>query len=649
MIVLSRMAQAASNLEKNGTVMTDRREKSKKILNIVFLIILVIYPLRNIWLGVEVTDGAYSAGNYRFLEQMNPMWLFATYLGNVTGRFFTGLPGGHTLMGLRFYTALVVSATAVVSYLFFTKVVRAQRAIVFLGELLAISLCWCPTTILYNYLTYFFFDLGIVILYLGLVRERRVLLFCAGIVLGINVFVRFPNLTEAALICSVWYYGFLQRKRGKDVLQETGICLLGYGAGIGAVLLSVVSKYGLAEYMTGIARLLQMPSEAADYGPVSMVLSVLLDYKFSAKWLLHMLLLAGVGCLVSFLAVRAKGRFCPGEQKSAREENREIRGEEPEGSFVWKAAGGIGKVLFLGAVLVLFRWWYGIGVFNVKYYTYESMFQWVAVFLILVIAAGAAVLFSKKFTRNEKLLASMVLILIAVTPLGSNNHLYPNMNNMFLVFPFGLLLFVRFLKKAWEYDGWPEGKAERKMSLFPVRAMLAAFLAAVVMQSVLFGMVFTFRDGMHGEKRDTKIEKNAVLRGMVTNAPLAEAIEGLTEYVEEENLSDRSVILYGQIPAVSYLLDMPPAISTSWPDLASYHCAVMTEDMKKLRENPPQSGRPLIILGTEGPERWIRGEELTEAEKSRYALYEKWELLYDYMVEEGYEKGYENAVFVVYR
>ena len=57
---------------------------------------------------MEVTDGGYSAGNYRFMGDMNPMWLFATYLANVTGHFLTKLPGGDMLIGLRCYTKLPV-------------------------------------------------------------------------------------------------------------------------------------------------------------------------------------------------------------------------------------------------------------------------------------------------------------------------------------------------------------------------------------------------------------------------------------------------------------------------------------------------------------------------------------------------------------
>lgn len=34
----------------------------------------------------------------------------------------------------------------------------------FAGEIIAISFCWCPSTILYNYLTYFLFLAGCVTL-----------------------------------------------------------------------------------------------------------------------------------------------------------------------------------------------------------------------------------------------------------------------------------------------------------------------------------------------------------------------------------------------------------------------------------------------------------------------------------------------------
>ncbi len=604
-----------------------KTDRLQKITYIIFLVILAVYPLRHIWLGVELTDGAYSAGNYRFSEQINGMWLFATYLANSIGGFLTGLPWGNCLMGLRFYTALFVSATALMLYFFFTKVVKAEKWLVFLGEMLAVSLCWCPTTILYNYLTYFFFHLGIVFLYLALVKENRLLMFLAGVSLGLNVMVRFPNLTEAALILSVWYYGYLQWKRIKDVVQETLLCILGYLAGAGAVLLSIVMKYGLQEYAAGITRLLAMPSDAEDYSLYSMVLTVLLDYKASSRWLLCMAALVLVGLLLSAIAYRIS---------------------EKTKKKIPRAAGWMGSLLFLGSILFMFRWWYALGVFNVRYYTYESMFQWVAVFLILSLLLCFYRIFSKKSSRNEKLLASMVLILIAVTPLGSNNHLYPNMNNMFLVFPFTLSAFWKLLKTMWEKKTFMLRGIS--MSVCPAGMMLAVFLLAMCFQSLLFGAVFTFRDGMSGQIRDTKIEKNVILKGMVTNRKLAEAIEGLTLYVEEEGLQDREVLLYGQIPGVSYILDMPSAISTTWPDLRSYGYEVMEEDMQLLTEKGEQ-GRPLVIVEA-GLDSWLQGDgaaQLTQKERESYAADKKLLLIIEYMDKFGYERVFSNTRFAVYR
>lgn len=605
----------------------EKTQKTNKMIDYIFLILLAIYPLRNIWLGVELTDGLYSAGNYRFPESINKMWFFSTYLANITGRLLTKLPFGNRLIGLRFYAALFICALAVFVYLFFTRVVKTEKWIGFVGVVLAESLCWAPVTILYHYMTYGFFDLIVIVLYLGLIKEKRSLMFLAGVLLGMNVWVRFPNLTEAALILSVWYYGWLMRKRFKDVMQETGICLLGFLSGIGVVFFGILLKYGLQEYIDGITMLMGIPSDASDYSPYAMVLSVLLDYKYSGKWLLHMVFLVASGCLVSALFYKAAGD----------------RGNH-------KVIGLFGRVCFLGGIVLLFKWWYSLGVFNVKYYTYESMFQWTAVFLILTILAGFTVLFRKKSSRNEKLLASMILVFIAITPLGSNNHLYPNINNMFLVFPFGLAAFGKVLRWLCQMESIGLKGNKWKVSLYPAVAMLLLFFLATAAQCFLFGAVFTFRDGMSGQKRDTKIENNAVLKGIVTNAELAEAVEELTAYIEGEGLSGRELILYGDIPAVSYILDMPSAISTTWPDLKSYGYDVMAEDMEKVKRNLADGREPLVIYGA-GLDAFIQGniEDLPEEMQAAFEENQKFKMLVEFTKEEGYERVFMNGRFAVYQ
>lgn len=636
-----------------------QKEKLHKVCFWILLLLLAVYPLRHIWLGVELTDSAYSAGNYRFSDQINSMWFFSTYLANVTGQFLSGLPGGNTMMGLNAYSALFISVIAVAMYWFYTKIIKLPMGIAFLAELLSISLCWCPTTILYNYMTYFFFNLTVICLYLGLIREKRILLFGAGVLLGMNVLVRFPNLAEAALILAVWYYGMLMHKRLKDVLQETGICILGFFAGIGGILIGISVKYGLDQYMDGIIKLLNMPSDASDYSLYSMVITVLMDYKASSRWLICMLVLVLVGTLISVAGYRIYMGITKDEE-----------GDIPG----WVRI--IGAVAFLAGIAVLFRWWYSLGVFNVKYYTYESMFQWVAVFLILTILIALFALFSKKCTRNQKLLSLMVLVLLGVTPLGSNNHLYPNMNNMFLVFGYTFYMLWVLFQNTWMYREMSAGSFI--FSLYPARAMLGMFLAVMCLQCLLFGAVFTFRDGMSGQKRDTKIENNAILKGMVTNQELAVSIEELTAYMEQEQLTERGLILYGQIPATSYFLDMPSAISTTWPDLRSYGYDIMVADMEALergmvestqeagvqnagsqdagsQDESMQAPRPVIILGA-GLDAFLRSDEqgmadaeLTESEKAAYLTDRKLLLITEFIEKYDYKRDFGNAKFAVYR
>ena len=99
------------------------------------------------------------------MDRMDPMWMFSTYLANALGHLFTFLPWGNTMIGLNVYTGLMVSILAVTSYWFFVKEVKIPKEIVFAGEFLAISFCWCPTALLYNYLTYVLLGAGTVLLY----------------------------------------------------------------------------------------------------------------------------------------------------------------------------------------------------------------------------------------------------------------------------------------------------------------------------------------------------------------------------------------------------------------------------------------------------------------------------------------------------
>ena len=148
----------------------------------VFPALLLLYPLLLVRQGIDISDTTYSLGYYRFMDEMDITWVLATYLANVLGAFLMKLPMGDTLLGMNVYTGLLAAAIALVCYYVMSRWMPSW--IVFAGEVIALSLCWCPTTILYNYLTYFFFAAGSLCLCRGLLENKKAYFVLAGLCLG---------------------------------------------------------------------------------------------------------------------------------------------------------------------------------------------------------------------------------------------------------------------------------------------------------------------------------------------------------------------------------------------------------------------------------------------------------------------------------
>lgn len=580
-------------------------------------VILLLFPLIKVHLGVDYMDSMYSPGNFRFFTEMEGMWVIATFLANVKGFLIGLLPGGDTYLGMRIYTALAISIMAVLSYSWLKR--RIPAWLVAAGEVIAIGFCWCPTTILYNYMTYFYVLLATIFLYYGLTKQKKGCLAAAGVFLGLNLMVRFPNILETGFILAVWYYGFLNRKKLKEAVQDTLWCMAGYFGCVLIVMLCIVALYGGNAYVEMIGSLFSMTETATSYTPFDMLYSIFNEYLHGLKWPLGMLGAAGLA-VIMFLFFKGKYIWCK-------------------------------KIITIGGILLLFRFYYARGMFNVKYYTYPSMFQWANTLLLISIGLFLWSLFNRKESKEMKLLSALMLLTLAIIPIGSNNNIYPNMNNLFLVAPLGIYQLYRICLMLKNYE-WS----------FPIKAMAVAVITAVFFQSVGFGSVFVFRGAREGEKRDTKIENNVILKGVYTNAEKAEAIEGLTIYCENNNLigEGKSLLLFGHIPGVSYFLDTPAAISTSWPDLESYNYSVFEKDMEALETEMDEDGtkRPTVIVSfgvsavlendANGMEEYEKSIE--SGESSLVVLKESKKLpkLLEFMKKYEYKKTYSNHRFVVY-
>ena len=589
----------------------------KLVENIVFPLVLLLFPLLKVQEGIDLTDTGYSLGNYRFFGESGGIWEVLTFLSNVTGFLFTKLPMGKTMLGMKIYSSLIISLMGLLGYRFFKT--KMPAALAFAGEVAAIGLCWCPPVILYNYVTYFLFLLGSILLFRGLAGGRQICLFLAGAALGANVMARFPgNVLEAGLILAAWYYGLLKRKTVKVLAKETGICLLGYLSSFLALLLAATFLYGSGTLGNMITGVLGMAGSASDYTLGEMLLAIVDAYFHGFQWMLYMLLCILPG--IPFLII-GEGRF--------------LR---------------LRKIVYCLCIPVLFLVLYKWGMFNFKYFQKEAALQWGAVFLLVCLGVTVWMLFTRMLDDEWRLIGCICLVVLLVTPLGSNNHIWPVLNNLFFVAPVVFWMVFRFVRWGRTYLD-----ATRKVPLFPVKAMAAGVLAAFFVQAVGIGFGYVFLDGETGEKREYKVAANPVLRGMYTSEMNAETLDEISYFITEHKAEyeHKKLILYGNIPGLSYYLDKPPAIDTAWADLGSHPLSRLQEELAGITQALSGGGqeRPLVII-TPMLAAYLSGNEEAMdwwgVDREGCAGDGKLAALREFMESNAYRQVFVNEAFAVY-
>jgi hypothetical protein len=554
-----------------------------------FPVILFLYPFIGINQGLDITDTTYSLANYEFMDHMDPMWFFSTFLSNITGHFLMSLPGAGTMLGMGIYSTLIICAIALIAYYFLQAYMPGWM--IFIGLFISESLCWCPRVIMYNYITYLLFTLGTVFLLKGIFLwdQKGIYFFVAGVMLGLNVMTRFPNIVEAAMILVLWFFAAITRAPFAETMKKTFICIGGYLAGFGIPFIFISLLYGMDSYIGGIISLFGMTSGASDYKTDGMLSLILEAYASTAAQMIFI-----IPCVIAGMVMFA------------------LREKE----LVLAK-----KLIFSAGLLVLIRYYFSKGVITRNYNYYDSIFRIAMMFVIIALILN--IIGSTGFlngSKEEQTLAFAVVMIILITPLGSNNQTYPVLNNLFIVAPITLWMMRRMMQRL----------GEREIN-FPWQSTVTAVIITLLVQSFVFHLCFSFLDGTDGTARDSRAESIEKVRHMVTSEYNAESLTGLLDVLKDNDLLDKKALLFSSVPGLSYIFDLEPAINTVWPDLPSYSLDSFKEQMAELAT---LDECPTVIVGTEMRE---------------YAgIEEKYDILLDYMANHGYNKVFESDRFIVY-
>ena len=548
------------------------KKNSRLIENIIFPLILFIWPLLRINQGLSMADTMYALSNYEFFPQITGPWMQATYLANLLGYIFMKLPGGGTVIGMYLYTGLVLSAIMLITYYALRKTLTAPLTAA--GELIASCMCWCPTLLLYNYLTYMLMTLGIIFLWKAIKCSSEAMqgrssryFIAAGFCLGLNVMSRMANAAEAVFIAALWLSPLFMKKCAGStdeihaaaidkstvteksaaadssaavtnsfirIVKQTLLCIAGWAAGFLIPLAAICMQYGPKAYGSMINSMFSMTDQATDYKLSSMLSGMFGDYGRGILWLLPMAVCAAAIVLVCvFIGKRNE-----------------------------KAAHVAEIILSVCGVILWIRFCWGRGMFNYDYYEYRAIYYWAVIFLILALVSTIYTIIDKKAESGIRLLAFLILIEILLTSFGSNNQLYPIINNMFLVIPFTLERLTGFIRSVC--------RDHAHTWAVPVSCSVCAIIFMTVIQSIGFYFGFALQDGVWGDPRLSQTASSEKTAGIYTTSANAGQIDELCDYADGAGIKGRDVIDYGDIPGVGYLLDMSPALSSFWPSLPSY-------------------------------------------------------------------------------
>ena len=169
------------------------------------------------------------------------------------------------------------------------------------------------------------------------------------------------------------------------------------------------------------------------------------------------------------------------------------------------------------------------------------------------------------------------------------------------------------------------------------------------------GCRYVFLDGESGEPRIYKVAANPVLHGMYTSEMNGETLEEISLFMTEHRaeFENKRLILYGNIPGLSYYLDKAPAIYTAWADLNTNSLEQLKEELQELTVSygGNHEDMPLVILSTQlaaylsGEDDDISwwGVDVESCEKD-----EKLKAIKEYMETGAYQQVFANEAFVVY-
>lgn len=199
------------------------------------LIILFGFQWFNILFGLDLYDTGFHLVAYEniFNAPHSVSYNFMYYLTNIVGGCLMKWFPGLGIIGFRIVGALLVMFTISIIFASLKREIPVIHLV--LGSVLVVvGYVRLPYAFNNGILSCCLYAMAIILLYKGLVKENWRLLLLSGIIVGLNIFTRIPNVLAVGLVVIVFLHKKYYNK--KDVFDWKNSCSFLIGVCLGVIM-----------------------------------------------------------------------------------------------------------------------------------------------------------------------------------------------------------------------------------------------------------------------------------------------------------------------------------------------------------------------------------------------------------------------------
>ena len=184
------------------TVNQQQDSTFRNLVSAVCLSLLVTIPLLQAFRGLDMTDMGFLLTNQRliFSHPESVSYWFHLWLTNITGGLVDLLFGGFGVLPHKFTAAVIFWGTAAGIFLLYRHSIGREIILLAVAASMAFVFMYKINIVHYNNLSALCYVFGGVLLSEAVVRRQVWLFTFSGFLLGLNAFVRMPNIVGLGLI-----------------------------------------------------------------------------------------------------------------------------------------------------------------------------------------------------------------------------------------------------------------------------------------------------------------------------------------------------------------------------------------------------------------------------------------------------------------